>query len=198
MNLIVFDIDDTLTKSEYQHQSAYVDTMREFGITEINQNWKAYKHHTDSYILKENFENNHAKKFEFSQIPSFEDRMTEQMLSLKKVSEIKGAKHVVDYFFDRDDYAVAFATGSLLKPAFLKLNQTKIKYSKELVVGSNTIYTREEIVKEAIKRAQHVHDIDRFHTIIAVGDGLWDLKTARNLGLHFIGCLLYTSPSPRD
>ena len=35
MNLIVFDIDDTLAKSEYQHQLAYVNAMKEFGITEL-------------------------------------------------------------------------------------------------------------------------------------------------------------------
>ena len=58
MNLIVFDIDDTLTKSEYQHQLAYVNTMKEFGITDINENWREYTHHTDSYILKKNYENN--------------------------------------------------------------------------------------------------------------------------------------------
>ena len=35
-NLIVFDIDDTLTKSEVQHQHAYVETMNYFGIKKIN------------------------------------------------------------------------------------------------------------------------------------------------------------------
>ena len=151
MNLIVFDIDDTLTKSEYQHQLAYVTAMREFGIARVDQNWKTYKHHTDSYILKANFENNHTTKFEFSQIPAFEERMTEHMLTLTEVSEIKGAKTVVSNFLDRDDYAVAFATGSLLKPALIKLNQSQIQYNPNLVVGSNTIYSREDIVKEAIK-----------------------------------------------
>ncbi|MGB0891237.1 MAG: hypothetical protein ACPGUU_02715, partial [Flavobacteriaceae bacterium] len=26
-----------------------------------------------------------------------------------------------------------------------------------------------------------------FKNIISVGDGIWDLKTARNLGVHFLG-----------
>ena len=60
-NLIVFDIDDTLTKSEYQHQKAYVDTMVDFGILEINQDWKSYENVTDSFILKENYEMNFKK-----------------------------------------------------------------------------------------------------------------------------------------
>lgn len=187
MNLIVFDIDDTLTKSEYQHQLAYVNTMKEFGITQINQNWKDYKHHTDSFILKVNFENNLSEKFDLSFIEAFENRMTELIGSLKKVSEIKGAKETIDYFSKKTDYAISFATGSLLKPAFVKLNQSGIKYTDHLVVGSNKIYSREGIVETAIKRAKDVHKVTSFDNIISVGDGIWDLKTARNLGLHFIG-----------
>ena len=187
MNLIVFDIDDTLTNSEYQHQLAYVNTMIEFGITEINQNWRAYKHHTDSYILKKNYENNFYEKFDISFIEGFENRMTEIILSLEKVSEIKGAKSVIDCLNGRADYAVALSTGSLLKPALIKLNQSGIKHNKELVVGSNGIYEREGIVEEAIKRARDFNQVKLFDNIIAVGDGIWDLKTAQNLGLHFIG-----------
>ena len=79
MNLIVFDIDDTLTKSEDQHQFAFVNTMKEFGISKINQNWKDYEHHTDSFILKENYENNLDEKFDFPFIPNFEKKMTEDI-----------------------------------------------------------------------------------------------------------------------
>ena len=63
-NLIVFDIDDTLTKSETQHQTAYVNAMMHFGMTEINQDWKSYQNVTDSYILKEVYELNFQKSFE--------------------------------------------------------------------------------------------------------------------------------------
>jgi len=187
MNLIVFDIDDTLTKSEYQHQLAYVNTMKEFGITTINQNWSEYKHHTDSYILKKNYENNLAEKFDFSFIHDFENRMTELILSLEKVSEINGAKNIINYFNGKTNYAISFATGSLLKPALIKLNQSGIKYKAELVVGSNETYEREGIVEKAIKKAKDFHQVTSFENIISVGDGIWDLKTAQNLGLHFIG-----------
>ena len=70
-NLIVFDIDDTLTKREFQHQSACVTTMKHFGITDINTLWKTYKHHTDSYILSKNYEANFKKPFDFSFITEF-------------------------------------------------------------------------------------------------------------------------------
>ena len=187
MNLIVFDIDDTLTKSEFQHQLAYVNTMKEFGITEINQNWKTYQHHTDSYILKENFERNLDGGFEFSFIEGFEKRMTELILDLEPVSEILGAAEIIRSLNANYDYALAFATGSLIKPALEKLNQAEIDYDNKLVVGSNQIFEREGIVSEAIQKAKTFYKVGAFDNIISVGDGLWDLKTARNLDVHFIG-----------
>lgn len=187
MNLIVFDIDDTLTKSENQHQLAYVNTMKAFGITSINKNWSTYLHHTDSYILKENYNNNLDDSFEFSFVDDFEVKMTEQILKLKPVSEIKGAVEIIKKFNDHPDYALAFATGSFLNPAFVKLNQSGIDYHNKLVVGSNKIFDREGIVKEAINRAKEYNNVDSFDRIISVGDGIWDLKTARNLGVYFIG-----------
>ena len=186
-NLIVFDIDDTLIKSEFQHQLAYVNTMKAFGITDINQDWKHYKHHTDSYILSKNYEANRNAPFDFSFIPDFEAKMTEELLQLKPTCEIEGARGIVDYFVEETDYAIVFATGSLKQPALVKLRQAQITHNEELVVSSNVIFEREGIVGEAITRAKRFYQVDNFENIISIGDGIWDLETARNVNVHFIG-----------
>ncbi len=186
-NLIVFDIDDTLTKSENQHQQSYVDAMLHFGISEINKNWKTYKNMTDSYILKKNYEANFKKNFSNSFIPEFENKMTELFLSLPKTKEINGAAKVVDFFMRETDYAICFATGSLLKPALIKLEQANINFVPNLVEASNNLYTREEIVSSAIQKAKRYFSVNEFENIISVGDGIWDLRTAKNLGIHFLG-----------
>ncbi len=171
-NLIIFDIDDTLTKSETQHHTAYVNTMKNFGITKINQDWKSYKNVTDSYILKENYEANFNQNFEFSLIPEFEKKMLALMLKLPKSKEIKGASTIVNFFMQQTDYAICFATGSLLAPALVKLQQAEINFVPELVEASNSIYSREDIVKSAIKKAQKYFQISDFKNIISVGDGI--------------------------
>ncbi|WP_064965700.1 HAD family hydrolase [Tenacibaculum ovolyticum] len=186
-NLIIFDIDDTLTKSENQHQTAFVNTMINFGITEINENWKGYKNVTDSYILKQNFETNLEKDFDISFIAKFEDKMTTLFLKEPETVEIEGAKKVVDFFMRETDYAICFATGSLLKPALIKLAQANINFVPDLVESANSIYTREDIVKSAINKAKKYFQVQEFENIISVGDGIWDLKTAKNLGIHFLG-----------
>lgn len=186
-NLIVFDIDDTLTKSEEQHQTAYVNAMKHFGMTEINQDWKSYQNVTDSYILKEVYELNFQKAFDLGMIPEFEDKMTAEMLAMQKTEAIDGANTIVDFFLKETDYAICFATGSLHKPAMLKLEQAEINFIPELVEASNAIYTREDIVKSAMNKAKKYFQVDEFETIISVGDGIWDLRTAKNLGVHFLG-----------
>ena len=184
---MVFDIDDTLTKSEEQHQTAYVNAMKHFGMTDINQDWKSYQNVTDSYILKEVFEHNFQKAFDLGMIPDFEEKMTTEMLSMQETVSILGANAIVDFFLKETDYAICFATGSLHKPAMLKLEQAGINFIPELVEASNSIYTREDIVRSAINKAQKYFQVNAFDQIISVGDGIWDLRTARNLGVHFLG-----------
>lgn len=186
MNLIVFDIDETLTKSDYQHKTAYVNSMQNIGVTKINHNWKEYKHQTDSYILKENYENNFPEKFDFNMLANFEKKMTEIMQTLETVKEINGANKFVNFLREKK-YALTFATGSLLKPAILKLEQAKLWYDEKLIASSNHFYEREEIVSDSIEKAKQYYCVEEFDHIISIGDGIWDFKTAKNLNLKFIG-----------
>ena len=125
--------------------------------------------------------------FQLDFIPSFEEKMTASILKLPKTDEIKGASTIVDFFMKETDYAICFATGSLLEPAFVKLAQASINFVPDLVEASNTLYSRERIVQSAIKKAKQYFKVDAFKNIISVGDGIWDLKTARNLEIHFLG-----------
>ena len=186
-NLIVFDIDDTLTKSEFQHQTAFVETMKHFNIHDIDQNWETYTHMTDSFILKKNYERNLPNSFSLDFVDEFENQMTEAILELKPVTEIKGASIALKHILSHTDFGVCFATGSFLKPALLKLKQAGIPADHNLVVGSNSHLSREEIVKEAINTAKQFYQVASFNQIISIGDGLWDWQTAKNLELHFLG-----------
>jgi phosphoglycolate phosphatase-like HAD superfamily hydrolase len=113
--------------------------------------------------------------------------MTEIMQSLKPVKAMDGANKFITSLTKREKYAFAFATGSLLQPALHKLRQAGIWHEKTLIASSNNYYTREEIVTDAIERAKMYYNTTEFERIISIGDGIWDLKTAQNLGIHFIG-----------
>lgn len=186
-NLIVLDIDDTLTSSDKKHVDALVFAMNKMGIKNIDTDWRNYANATDSYILKKNFEQTFNKEFDFNIIPDFENIMTEYFLTRKDSTEITGAKKIVDFFINETNYGVCFATGSLLKPALLKLEQANISFVPDILEVSNTILTREEIVQSSINKAKEYYKTTNFKNIISFGDGLWDVTTAKNLNLHFVG-----------
>jgi phosphoglycolate phosphatase-like HAD superfamily hydrolase len=185
-SLIIFDIDGTITDSVKIHQKAFVEALHDLGITNMDSNFKAYKHHTDSYIAKVIFENDTKEEFTNSKIREFEAFLMKRM-SDSKISEILGAKKLIDYLKSKTEFAISYATGSLKKPAEFKLNAIGIDYAKEQLVASNNIFERENIVLQAIKNASVFYGINNFERIISVGDGLWDLKTANNLNIEFIG-----------
>jgi phosphoglycolate phosphatase-like HAD superfamily hydrolase len=47
--------------------------------------------------------------------------------------------------------------------------------------------SRDEIVHRAIEKAKFHYDCRNFSTVVYVGDGVWDVTTAKNLGIGFIG-----------
>lgn len=74
-----------------------------------------------------------------------------------------------------------------MRPAKHKLQCIGINYNENLLVASDTIYERETIVSQAINNAKTYYSVSSFDNIISVGDGLWDLLTAKNLKIDFIG-----------
>ena len=67
-----------------------------------------------------------------------------------------------------------------------KLQKIGLKNQDHLIAAANNFLSREEIVNHAISIAEKENNI-KFDKIISLGDGVWDLKTAQNLNLEFIG-----------
>lgn len=149
-NLIVFDIDGTLTDSVQKHQKAFKESLLEIGVEHINTAFKSFKHHTDSYIAKEIYENSTNHLFSSTKAVEFENRLI-QKISAEHINEIKGAKALIEHL-NSTNYGICYATGSLLRPAQFKLESIGINYDKRLLVASDNIYEREHIVSKAIKQ----------------------------------------------
>lgn len=184
--LIIFDIDGTLTDSVILYHKTIIKCMHLMGIKKVDTNFSEYKYHTDSYGLKWNYENNFSLPYKHELLKKLEDLLFEELKRNEPVSEIKGAKNCVKELLDAG-FAIAFATGSLLKPAKLKLDQCDIWYEDHLIATSEMSFDRETFVLHAIENAKKFFKVDGFDTIYSVGDGRWDLETSVKLGLKFIG-----------
>lgn len=185
-NLIVFDIDGTLTDTVDQHINTFKEVLIEMGVSEITTDFKTVKHHTDSYVSKLIFESNTKEEFTKVKIDLFERGLTKK-IGIQKIKEIAGAKELINTLQNNSDFGFCFATGSLRQPAEYKLNSVGISFEDWQLVASDTIYSREGIVSKAIENASKYYNVPKFERVISIGDGLWDLMTAKELHLEFIG-----------
>lgn len=186
-NLLVLDIDGTLTKSEDKHQQAFLETLSHFGFENIDTDRSSYDYCTDSHILRVNYEKSLKRDFNEAFIERFENIMVEKLDFLKPFQEIKGVAKALRHLTYKTNYAIAFATSSLNKPALYKLKQIGIPYNDALISHSNTTLKQEDIVKNAIQKAKLLFGVPDFYKIIAIGDHVRDFKIAEQLGLAFAG-----------
>lgn len=184
--LHVFDIDGTLTDSVPMYLAAVTNAMKAVGITDIDTDFNAYKHHTDSYALRYNYEKNFDNPYPSTLLEAFEAEVVTQISLFDTVNEIVGAKSLIQYFI-KNNIPFCFATGSLPKPSLLKLEDCEIWYDQKLLATSKYFETREGFVLDAIEKAKRYYDTSNFENVISLGDGLWDLKTAQNLEIDFVG-----------
>ncbi|GAA4275151.1 hypothetical protein GCM10022258_44470 [Aquimarina gracilis] len=156
------------------------------GISDIDTDYNNYKHHTDSYALRYNYERNFKKTFQKELLDDFETNLVLQMSNFDPVKEIRGARNLIQFFKDRQ-VSFCFATGALPRPAILKLEQCDIWFDKKILATSKTHESREGFVLDAIERSKAFYNKEQFDNIVSVGDGIWDLKTAQNLSIDFVG-----------
>lgn len=184
--LFVFDIDGTITDTVLDHQKAFAQSLKEIGVENIRDDFNQFLHHTDSFISKTIYEKETHLAFNAEKQNAFEARLTEKILQLS-IHEIPGASQLLKRLRLQNKVTIVFATGALRTTAEYKLKALKIPFEPWQLVASDSIQERENIVKQAISNALKLSSFEQFERIIAVGDGLWDLKAAQHLGLEFIG-----------
>ena len=185
--LIVFDIDGTLTDTKYLHYAAYTGAFADLGFSSFDDDFGGYKHYTDSGIFSEAYYNEFGKEPSQQEIDKFADSHLahfKEVLKISKITEIEGAQSFVD-LLQESKWAHCFATGSFLRPARIKLEEAGFGFSEKVLASASEHISRKDIVLAAIEKAKKFYNQD-FEQIIAFGDGIWDLLTARELGLELI------------
>lgn len=190
MKLLLFDIDGTLTDSVVIHQASYLHAYSKFDIPDLNTDWDSYTHHSDSWIFGEVFRQNFDREPTAQERDLFSRTLSEYFESIaydQGISEVPGASHFIKQVIDDPNLGYAFATGSLRAPAIRKLESLNVVFSNELLVTASEFETREEIVQAAIRHAENHFKVAKFDKIVSYGDGYWDLITASQLKIDFIG-----------
>jgi len=133
--LFIFDIDGTLTDSVDIYIASVTKAMQTLGISNIDTNYNTYLHHTDSYALRYNYEQNFNTAMPVGLLDDFETALLHHMSTYDPVTEILGAKLLLQFLRDQK-IAFCFATGALPKTSVVKLTQCDIWYDEKLLATS--------------------------------------------------------------
>jgi len=193
LKLAIFDIDGTLTNTNSVDDECFVKALAEaHAITEIDRDWAAYPHTTDSgitlHIFQEKFGRN-PEETELDQFKScFVNMLSEQYYSnSSSFAEIAGASIALNRLKRESDWAVAIATGCWRESALLKLRVAKIDIEGIPAAYAEDGLSREEILQAAVSQSLVHYRVSSFEKIVSIGDGLWDVRTARRLNFTFVG-----------
>ena len=193
MKLAIFDIDGTLTNTNSVDNECFVKALAEAcEITEIDTDWAAYPHTTDSGITQHVFQEKFGRSPEETEVGKFKscfvEMLSEQYQSnSSSFAEVPGASMTLNRLQQNSDWAVAIATGCWRESALLKLKAAKIDADRIPAAYAEDGLSREDILRAAVSRSLEQNRVSRFEKIVSIGDGVWDVRTARRLNFAFLG-----------
>ena len=193
MNMVLFDIDGTLTHTvstdEDCFTSAYLEAL---GIPGINTDWSVYSHCVDSTICQEIIQSRLGHPPLVEEIRRLKSCFMDHLRACAQkdpssFQPIPGATEILTWFHSSEDWVAAIATGGWECSARLKLELAGIQVDGLPFASADDGFTREDILSIAISHAKAQYQQDKFDRIVSVGDGIWDVICASRMKLPFIG-----------
>lgn len=191
MRLVILDIDGTLTDTTQVDEHAIVGALQDvLGVSGLSTDWSDYEHSTDAGIVYEVIAKN-VGSVPAALLGRVQDRFFEYMenfytSSPDLFSAMPGAKQILRDLHDHG-YAVAIATGSWRESALFKLRVAQIWHDNVNMATADDHVSRSSIIRKAIDDARKQYGATSFDEVIYVGDGAWDARASKNLGITFIG-----------
>lgn len=191
MQLVLFDVDGTLTRSQSIDAEIYLRSLADvFGFADVDSDWSSYSHTTDWGILHEIFETRFGRAPTPSELSAFRTHFVNAIAASAlhaPFREIGGAGQALHQLAGLSLYRVGLATGGWSESARCKMRSAGMHYDAFLSASADDAMSRVSIMQIAIDRIVAHGDGHHPDSIVYVGDGIWDAHACRQLKLPFIG-----------
>jgi phosphoglycolate phosphatase-like HAD superfamily hydrolase len=189
MRLVIFDIDGTLTQTMKADEECFVHSLAEvFGFSDVDNDWSRYKHTTDSGVFHEIYESRTGQSPSPSEITRFCQHfvgLLARVSSEAAFAAVAGAPLLLSLLADSAEHRVALATGAWRDSARLKMTSAGLCYDDYPAASSDDALDRESIIRLSMQRAAERYG--KIFSTVYVGDGVWDARACRSVGISFIG-----------
>lgn len=191
MQLVMFDIDGTLAESNDLDDQSYLRALYEvFDFSEVSADWTSYSHVTDACIFREVFQHKLGRVPTLAEVEAFQKCflkfLAESTAAMGGIKPVPGALKMLSWLLESSNYAVAYAGGAWTSSALFKLQSAHLPIQNIPYAFSDDDESREGITAIALTRAEK-HYGQSFQNIVYIGDGIWDIRSARKSGYAFIG-----------
>lgn len=190
--LAIFDVDGTLLDNMEIEDACYSTALREvLELPSLDTDWTRYQHVSDAAIAAEAYRRQHGSEPSAAQLEATITRFVRLLAEAHQTDggatrAMTGAGELFEGLAQHG-WAVAIATGAWRRASELKLSAGGVRYTGVPMATSEDGPARASIVSAARARAERLHRVEQFDRVVSVGDGLWDVLTARDLGLPFVG-----------
>jgi putative acetyltransferase len=193
VTLAIFDIDGTLTESVTVDEVCFVQAFRDvLGIERINTNWLDYHFQTDSGLALEICRQHLGRAPVHAELNRLQSRFAKLLCAAveeagQPIRQIPGAAPILRWLRAHAQWHVAIATGGWAVSARFKLASAGLPVDGLPWASADDALDRVDILRMAIQRAGQHYGQDAFEKVVYIGDGVWDLRAAKALGIGFVG-----------
>jgi len=190
MHLVMFDIDGTLTETMKVDGECFVRSFMDvFGFSDIDTDWSHYRHTTDSGILHDVCASRTGRPSTEQDVSRFRQHFIQLLTAASSRSpftSVAGAAQLLSRLSSSSTHRVSLATGGWRDSARLKMTSAGMCFDSHLAASADDALDRESIVRLSIQKAVERYE-GEFASIVYVGDGVWDARACRALGIPLIG-----------
>src|SRR6266478_9967967 len=150
---------------------------------------RATKHATDSGIFREIYETRTGRLPSPSEASRFRQHFVDLLARVSSeaaFAAVTGAPLLLSRLADSGEHRVALATGAWRDSARLKMASAGLCYDDYPAASSDDAFDRESIIRLSMQRAAERYG-ESFACTVYVGDGIWDARACRSVGVPFIG-----------
>lgn len=187
MQLVMFDMDGTLTDSFSLDENCYVLAIEQaLGLSNVVTAWDTYTHTSSSYCLEEIVRHARGTPPSPAECQAVQSRMVQIMSEIQQTRgrstrEIPGAAAALRHL-RANGVAIALGSGDWEMTARHKLAAAGIPFENLPFAFCDCSHARTEIMRTALERAHQHYSCTNFERIVYVGDAAWDVRACFDLG----------------
>jgi phosphoglycolate phosphatase-like HAD superfamily hydrolase len=187
---VMFDIDGTLTETMKVDEECFVRSFKDvFGFADIDTDWSQYPRTTDSGIFHDVFTSRTGRSPTAQEVSQFRRHFIQLLTAASSQSPfapVAGADRLLSRLAHGAPYRVALATGGWRDSARLKMASAGMCFDDHPAASADDALDRESIMRLSRQRAAERYR-EAFACTVYVGDGVWDARACRSVGIPFIG-----------